>query len=171
MVQQVADGAPFPLLAQQFSSSPTAAKGGDMGWVREGELRPEIDQVIQQMKKGNLSKPIQVPGGVYVVALLDKKISETDTLYKLKQVRVDNEDASAASSQLITLKDTLKSCDTLKDDVDALDGVEQADMGEIKSSDLTDEVLSVLSSTDVGSLGDPIERPGGAVSILSLIHI
>jgi len=43
MVQQVADGAPFPLLAQQFSSSPTAAKGGDMGWVREGELRPEIE--------------------------------------------------------------------------------------------------------------------------------
>jgi len=166
MVQQVADGAPFPLLAQQFSSSPTAAKGGDMGWVREGELRPEIDQVIQQMEKGNLSKPIKVPGGVYVVALLDKKISEADTLYKLKQVRIDNEDVEGAKSQLIALKDTLQSCETLKDDVEGLDGVEQADMGEIKSSDLTDEVLSVLSSTDVGSLGDPIERPGGAVSIM-----
>jgi len=166
MIQQLADGAPFPLLAQQFSSSPTAAKGGDMGWVREGELRPEIDQVIQQMEKGNLSKPIQVPGGVYVVALLDKKISEADTLYKLKQVRIDSEDAEAAISRLIALKDTLQSCDTLKDDVEALDGVEQADMGEIKSSDLTDEVLGVLSNTDVGSLGDPIVRPNGAVSIM-----
>jgi len=138
MVKQVADGAPFPLLAQQFSSSPTAAKGGDMGWVREGELRPEIDQVIQQMEKGNLSKPIQVPGGVYVIALLDKKISEADTLYKLKQVRMDSEDTAAAKSKLIALKDTLTSCDTLKDDIDAIEGVEQADMGEIKSSDLTD---------------------------------
>ena len=166
MVQQVADGAPFPLLAQQFSSSPTATKGGDMGWVREGELRPELDQIIQQMEKGNLSKPIQVPGGVYVIALLDKKISEADTVYKLKQVRIDNEDVAAATSQLIALKDTLKSCDALKEDVDALDGVEQADMGEIKSSELTDSVLSVLESTDVGSLSDPIERPGGAASIM-----
>ena len=166
MVQQVADGAPFPLLAQQFSSSPTAAKGGDMGWVREGELRPEIDRVIQQMKKGNLSKPIPVPGGVYVVALLDKKTSEADTLYKLKQVRIDSEDIEGAKSRLIALKDRVKSCDTLKDDLEGLEGVEQADMGEIKSSDLTDEVLSVLSSTDVGALADPIERPTGAVSIM-----
>lgn len=166
MVQQVADGAPFPLLAQQFSSSPTAAKGGDMGWIREGELRPEIDQVIQQMEPGNLSKPIQVPGGVYVVALLDKKISEASTLYKLKQVRIDSEDVAAAESRLIALKDTLTSCDTLKDDVEAIEGVEQADMGEINSSDLTEDVLGVLASTDVGSLGDPIARPGGAVSIM-----
>jgi len=97
---------------------------------------------------------------------LDKKISEADTLYKLKQVRIDNDDVEAATSRLIALKDTLKSCDSLKDDVDALDGVEQADMGEIKSSELTDEVLSVLSATDVGSLGDPIARPTGAASIM-----
>ena len=166
MVQQVADGAPFPLLAQQFSSSPTAAKGGDMGWVREGELRPEIDQIIQQMEKGNLSKPIPVPGGVYVVALVDKKISEADTLYKLKQVRIDSEDVQAATSRLIALKDRLTSCDTLKDDVEDLDGVEQSDMGDIKSGDLTDEILTVLSNTDVSALSDPIERPSGAVSIM-----
>ena len=100
------------------------------------------------------------------MALVDKKTSEADTLYKLKQVRIDSEDVQAATSRLIALKDTLTSCDTLKDDVEGLDGVEQADMGEIKSSDLTDDVLSVLSNTDVGSLGDPIERPNGAVSIM-----
>jgi len=79
---------------------------------------------------------------------------------------MDSEDAAVAKSKLIALKDTLTSCDTLKDDIEAIEGVEQADMGEIKSSDLTDEVLAVLSSTDVGTLGDPIERPGGAVSIM-----
>jgi len=85
MIKQLSDGAPFPLLAQQFSSAPTAAKGGDLGWVREGELRPEVDQVITQMEVGNLSKPIQVPGGVYVVALIDKKISEADTLRNVRR--------------------------------------------------------------------------------------
>jgi len=166
MIQQVSDGAPFPLLAQQFSSSPTAAKGGDMGWIREGELRPEIDKVIVQMEKGNLSTPIQVPGGVYVVALLDKKISEADTLYKLRQVVIKNDDVASAKSRLIALRDTLGSCETLEDDVDKLDGVSTADMGDIKSSDLTDDVLKVLERTDVSSLSEPIERPDGAVSIM-----
>jgi len=86
MIQQVGQGAPFPLLAQQFSSAPTAAKGGDVGWVREGELREEINSAIINMEKGSVSDPIQVPGGVYVIALLDKQISESDTVYKLKQV-------------------------------------------------------------------------------------
>ena len=166
MVEQIADGAPFPLLAQQFSSAPTAAKGGDLGWVHEGELRPEIDEVIQGMEKGNLSKPIVVPGGVYVVALLDKKISKSDTLYKLKQVNTDAESFEDASSRLIALKDSLNSCDTLEDDIEALEEINVIDMGEIKSSDLNEEILAVLSATDVGALGDPIERPNGAVSIM-----
>ena len=166
MIKQLSDGAPFPLLAQQFSSAPTAAKGGDLGWVREGELRPEVDQVITQMEVGNLSKPIQVPGGVYVVALIDKKISEADTLYKLKQVIVKNDDKDAAQSTLQSLAKNLKSCETLDEDTQSLDGVSSADMGEIKGSDLSEDVLNVLERTDVGGLSEPIERPDGAVSIM-----
>ena len=82
MIQQLNQGAPFNLLAQQFSSSPSSARGGDVGWVNEGELREEIDSVIQTMEEGQISPPIQVPGGVYVVALLGKRISKPDTLYK-----------------------------------------------------------------------------------------
>jgi len=89
MIQQVQGGAPFALLAQQFSSAPTAATGGVVGWVREGELRPEIDNVIKEMEAGAISQPIQVPGGYYVVALIETRTSEADTLYKLKQVRID----------------------------------------------------------------------------------
>ena len=166
MIAQLKDGAPFPLLAQQFSSSPTAAKGGDLGWVREGELRPELNEVVPQLEKGGLSTPIRVPGGVYVIALVDKKISEADTLYKLRQVVVKNDDIEAAKSQLVSLRKTLTSCETLEDDTDALDDVESADMGEIKSGELSESILGVLEGTDVGGLSDPIERPDGAVSIM-----
>lgn len=166
MIAQLKDGAPFPLLAQQFSSSPTAAKGGDLGWVREGELRPELNEVVPQLEKGGLSTPIRVPGGVYVIALVDKKISEADTLYKLRQVVVKNDDIEAAKSQLVSLRKTLTSCETLEDDTDALDDVESADMGEIKSGELNESILEVLEGTDVGGLSDPIERPDGAVSIM-----
>jgi len=165
MIQQVQSGAPFPLLAQQFSSAASAARGGDVGWVREGELRPEIDTAIKEMAPGTVSTPIQVPGGVYVVALVEKKTSEADTLYKLKQVTVEAE-TEAAKSRLIALRDQLTSCETLDDDVETLDGVIAADMGELKSSDLTDPIVEALARTDVGGLSDPFERPDGATSIM-----
>lgn len=165
MITQVQGGAPFPLLAQQFSSAASSAKGGDVGWVREGELRPEIDSVIQQMEKGSVSRPIQVPGGVYVVALVDKRISEADTLYKLKQVTVKAE-TETAKARLIALRGELSGCETLESDVSDLEDVTAADMGEIKSSDLTDGIVAALEKTDVSSLSDPIERPDGATSIM-----
>ena len=165
MIIQAQNGAEFTLLAQQFSSAASAGKGGDVGWVREGELRPEIDTVIKQMEPGTISTPIQVPGGFYVVALADKRISEADTLYKLKQVSVEDE-LEAAKSRLVELRGELSSCDTLDDDVKAFEGVNTADMGELKASDLTDEIVSALEKTDVGGLSDPFERPNGATSIM-----
>lgn len=165
MISQVQGGAPFPLLAQQFSSAASSATGGDVGWVREGELRPEIDLAIREMEKGTVSTPIQVPGGYYVVALVDKRISEADTLYKLKQVTVEGE-LDVARTRLISLRGELAGCDTLEGDVDKLEDVTTVDMGELKASDLNDAIVEALESTDVGGLSDPIDRPDGATSIM-----
>lgn len=165
MITQVKGGAPFPLLAQQFSSAASAAKGGDVGWVREGELRPEIDAVIKQMSAGSVSNPIQVPGGVYVVALVDKKTSEADTLYKLKQVTVEG-DVETAKARLVAVRGELTGCETVETDASALGDVTVADMGEIKSSDLNGVIVAALERTDVGGLSDPFDRPDGATSIM-----
>ena len=167
MIQQAKQGAPFQLLAQQFSSSPSAAKGGDVGWVNEGELREEIDSVIQTMEKGQISTPIQVPGGVYVVALVDKRISNPDTLYNLQQVRVDLNDSTdfeAAKTKLDTVLPTLTSCDSLSDDLDGVDGVTNLDMGEIKETAMNDLIRNSLVGVEAGQASAPIEAPGAAVS-------
>jgi len=157
--------APFALLAQQFSSAASAARGGDVGWVREGELRPEIDAVIKQMVDGSLSNPIRVPGGVYVVALVETKVSKSDTLYTLKQVTLEA-DTEAAKTRLVSMRDQLTSCESVEDDVAAFEDITVADMGELKSSDLNEEIVTALERTDVGSLSDPFDRPNGATSIM-----
>ncbi len=165
MISQIKGGAPFPLLAQQFSSAASSAKGGDVGWVREGELRPEIDTAIRQMEVGSVSNPIQVPGGIYVVALVEKKISQADTLYKLKQVTVEGE-PEAAKARLISIRGDLTGCDTLESDVESMDNILTVDMGELKSSDLNEAIVTILEKTDVGELSDPVDRPDGATSIM-----
>ncbi len=169
MIDQVQQGAPFPLLAQQFSSAASASKGGLIGWIPEGELRPELDSALQDMQVGSVSKPIQVPGGVYVLALVDKRISESETVYTLKNVNYTAEtqdEKDAAKGKLLALKDTLTSCDSLSSDVKAHDDLNAADMGELKSRDINEILLETLAETDVGQLSDPIETPNGVAAIL-----
>ena len=42
LLQEMQRGAPFPLVARQFSQAPSAAAGGDLGWIASTELAPEL---------------------------------------------------------------------------------------------------------------------------------
>ncbi len=169
MIAQANQGAPFPLLAQQFSSAPTAAKGGDLGWVHEDELRPELSRALSALDAGGVSDPIQVPGGVYVITLLDKQQNEADTVYKLKQVSMEVADKSkmeAAMENFSNLIANIDSCESLSSDVSEIEGLGSADMGEIKASDMAEQMLAVVNETEIGSLSKPVEAPQGPVAIM-----
>jgi len=169
MIQQVDQGAPFDILARQFSSSPSAAKGGDISWVRAGELREELDTALGQMEKGQISAPIVVPGGVYVIALRGKQISESETFYTLKQINyeMDNEsELPTARTAIKTATSAAKSCDTLSSDVAGIDGIESRAMGEVKAGDLTEDILALLSNTNEGGISEPLTTPNGLVALM-----
>jgi peptidyl-prolyl cis-trans isomerase SurA len=69
IIQQLRAGAPFPLIAVQFSQSQSALAGGNLGWVQANQLDPEVLRVIKEMPPGAISNPIQVPGGEIIVTL------------------------------------------------------------------------------------------------------
>ena len=71
LVQELQNGANFSGLARQFSQSGTASLGGDMGWVREGELDPALETVLAQMGPGEASRPIRTLSGFYILMLSD----------------------------------------------------------------------------------------------------
>ncbi|MCF6220681.1 MAG: peptidylprolyl isomerase [Robiginitomaculum sp.] len=169
MIEQLGQGAPFQILARQFSSAPSAAKGGDIGWIREGELREEINAVLLQMEKGQISKPIPVPGGVYVVALADKKISTSETFYTLNQINYQIEDQSdlpAAKAALEKAAAAAKSCDTLAKDLKEFEGIGTSEMGEIRAGDLTEDILEVLAATNVGEVSTPMATGNSLISVM-----
>ena len=58
LTQQMKQGARFSAVARQFSQSPTAAVGGDMGWMRPDQLSAELGKEVAQLKVGELSRPI-----------------------------------------------------------------------------------------------------------------
>ena len=69
---QLLSGASFPAVARQFSQSPTAAAGGDMGWVIEGQWSPEIGAAIANMRPGSVSEVIRGKGGFYLIAYRER---------------------------------------------------------------------------------------------------
>ncbi len=73
VLRQLHSGAPFPVVARQFSQHPTAATGGDMGWIHEGQLAPELNAVLAKMEVGAISDPIRSTGGWYVLGLRERQ--------------------------------------------------------------------------------------------------
>jgi peptidyl-prolyl cis-trans isomerase SurA len=88
LVTQMQQGAPFPAVARQFSAAPTAANGGDAGWISPGEMPPEVDLALEQLRPGQLSQPIPVKDGVYIVYLREKRSGAGGMLVNLKQAAV-----------------------------------------------------------------------------------
>lgn len=59
----------FELYAMQFSEAPSAANGGNLGWINTGKLPSTIEMRLQKMSKGDISDPIFLNDGYYIIKL------------------------------------------------------------------------------------------------------
>lgn len=73
IVQQIRGGASFVAYARQFSEASTAAVGGDLGWVRAEQLNDAVGPVVTALQPATISDPIPVPGGIAIMALIEKR--------------------------------------------------------------------------------------------------
>lgn len=78
--------APFPRVAQQFSQAPGAAQGGLLGWVQEGQLEPELDNVLKSLKPNNVSNPIRTSDGYHLLFLRETRALSAETMPGREQV-------------------------------------------------------------------------------------
>lgn len=93
ILDQLKNGASFAGYARQYSEASTAAVGGDLGWVRPEQLPEQLATVLRQMGPGTISNPIEVPGGVSIIAVQDTRKILTrdprDAVLSLKQVSIN----------------------------------------------------------------------------------
>ena len=87
VIGQLRAGAPFAVVAAQFSQSQTALQGGDLGWVSANDMDPSIAKVITEMPVNAVSNPTRVPGGISIVTLRAKREIGRDrsTVISLRQ--------------------------------------------------------------------------------------
>lgn len=71
IVAKVRNGANFRMLAQQFSHSPSASRGGYLGWVSDTH---EGNQAYTKLEPSQISSPVQTNHGYYIYYLAEKKL-------------------------------------------------------------------------------------------------
>ena len=92
IMEQLRGGSSFVAYARQFSESSTAATGGDLGFVRLETLPAEMATAARSMQPGQLTGPVQIPGGFVIMYLRDKRQVLTadprDAILSLKQISI-----------------------------------------------------------------------------------
>ncbi|MBF0126679.1 MAG: peptidylprolyl isomerase, partial [Magnetococcales bacterium] len=48
-------------------------EGGDLGWFKRGELLPELETAVFNMKTGEVANPLRTNQGIHILVLLEKR--------------------------------------------------------------------------------------------------
>ncbi len=167
LVTQMQQGAPFSAVARQFSASATAASGGDVGWISSGEIAPEVEAAVAEMRPGQLSKPIPVRDGVYIIYLRDKRSGSDATVVNLKQAAValaenaPQDQIDAASAKLMALRAKVTGCGDLEAQAAKTPGVVAGDLGEAEIKDLAPSFRDAAQNLQPGQVSQPIRTAAG----------
>ena len=64
----------FTAAATQYSQSPTAKKGGELGWIEWVQPMPtSFTKAAFALKPGGISKPVSTPFGLHLITVLEEK--------------------------------------------------------------------------------------------------
>ena len=74
--ERLDNGADFAALARLYSSDLSAAKGGDLGWVNQGDMVPEFEKTMDSLAVKEISQPVKSPFGWHLIQVLERRSDE-----------------------------------------------------------------------------------------------
>jgi peptidyl-prolyl cis-trans isomerase SurA len=179
VIVQLRAGAPFPVVAAQFSQSERALQGGDLGWVQPDQVDPAVATVLAQMPVGAISNPIKVAGGYAIITLRGKRQVGSDpaTLIDLRQVflpfakPLDPANPTDQQKQQLDkarqISASVKSCEAMEAANQAAGAVRPADPGALRLENIANPPLhSLLASLPVGKASQPLVASDGIAVVI-----
>jgi len=169
LFEQLHAGAAFSSVARQFSKSPTAAVGGDMGWVLTSELPAAVARIVQDMKPGQLSPPARIGGGYYILWLIDRRapggapeveLSLAQIMFPLAPNAPESE-RQAQIARATKIQKEAKSCGEFLKTGRAVAPQTSGDLGRVKLSDLPADLRQVVAPLAATEISAPVPLHGG----------
>lgn len=171
LIAQLESGASFSALARQFSQNASAAVGGDLGWVRPGQVAPEIAETIVAMSPGSVAGPIRTVEGYHIVALVERVVpgerkSESEVVHLAQLILPLPEDGPEGVVETERLRaqniaETTASCAQLIDLAERMGAPMSGDLGELKLKDLPEDVRSAVATLPLDTASAPVRSASG----------
>lgn len=168
LFEQLRAGARFSSLARQFSESATAARGGDLGWIRDGQLPEEIDKALARMRPGMLSRPIRTLSGFHILLLgEEKQTSLGEVMLHLKQILIaipsgaSEKQRRAAAERAGQARERIAGCAGLDALAGEIGAPGSGDLGTVKSSNLPAPIRDAVMALPIGQPSRPVSVSGG----------
>lgn len=95
IVEEINAGLSFEDAAEKYSSCPSNASGGDLGYFTKGRMVPEFEAVAFEMEVGEISAPVKTQFGYHIIKVVDKKEEAIQPFDEVK---------SQLSQQLMAMK-------------------------------------------------------------------
>ena len=174
-IQRLSDqlhaGAGFVAMARQFSQSASAQQGGDLGWVPEGQLDPELDQALEHMQTGELSPPIHTSGGYYLLLLRDRRApaSAGDSQVKINRLLVPTAngiDDRAATDSARRIGQSATNCEDFSKVAQQISPASVMSSIDAKLGDMAPEFRSLISGLAIGHASDPLPAQNGVQVVM-----
>ncbi len=179
VITELHQGAPFGVVAAQFSQSQTALQGGDLGWVSQQQLDPAVAAVVTQMPVGAISNPTRVPGGISIVTLRAKRDigREKSTVVRLRQVFIPFQGAlnpqaptaqqRAAVEQAGAVAKTVHSCDEMDAANKRAGATRPSDPGDVRLEGVGSPPLrALLAAAVINQPSKPIISSDGVAVLM-----
>ncbi|MBL0767253.1 peptidylprolyl isomerase [Sphingopyxis sp. XHP0097] len=177
IIEALQAGGSFPAYARQFSEASTAVVGGDLGWVRAAQLPATMAEAAMSMQPGQLVGPIEVPGGVSIMMMVDRRQVLTadprDALLSLKQLSLEfpagttQERATELAAQFATATRTIAGCGAADAVAERL-GASVVSRDNIAMRQLPPPLQATLATLQVGQTTQPFGSANDGISVLVL---
>nr|WP_226018365.1 peptidylprolyl isomerase [Novosphingobium sp. FKTRR1] len=177
IVDQLKQGGSFVAYARQFSEASTAAVGGDLGWIRLGQLPTELAAAANGMGPGQLAGPIELNGGYSIMYVIDKRQVLTadprDAVLSLKQISIafpkgaPEKDATAKAAEFAKAIKAIKGCGQAESAAATL-GASIVANDQIRARDLPAALQESVLKLSVGEATPPFGSIEDGVRVLLL---
>jgi peptidyl-prolyl cis-trans isomerase SurA len=169
LVEQIKNGAVFGAVARQFSQGAGAAQGGDMGWIQEGQLVPELNKALASAAPGQVSAPIRTANGFHILGVRAKRtisLGDPDSAsVNLAQIYhpYGNENKAALMQTAGRVRAAVKSCTSLENDLSVYPGWKAQKLGEMTLSKAPTWLVDKVRNISAGNSTEPLTTEKGVV--------
>lgn len=162
VLQQAKKGAKFEDLAKKYSEDPgTKDKGGDLGWITQGQTVPEFEKTAFSLPPGSISDLVKTQYGFHIIKLLDKETAHTKPFEEVKDSIKAPLQLSKADKQASDIAEKLSVAirQSNKLSLDELAKQFHLTVGETRPVTATDPIIELGSSKEVKDAAFG-QRPG-----------